>query len=166
MRSADGINPAHVGGEINAVTDNCTTGISLEGASGVVEDTLIEGATTAFHHENCNLQLTTFEIKGLNPKGIAINFVSGKLSLLNCNIEPKQIKVGPPPATAKDDPIICLQYAVVAVKGAPANCLVEMRTNDAKLAADVTDSNVRNSPAGLADGLTPLPKTVNPLIVK
>jgi hypothetical protein len=145
---------------------NCETGISFEGVSGVIEDTLVEGAMTAFRHENCNLQVTNLQIKGLNAKGTAINFVSGKLSLLNCNIDPKQIKVGPPPATAKDNPITCLQYAIVGVKGAPPGSLVDMRTNDAKLAADATDPNVRNSPAGLVDGHTPLAKALNPLIVR
>ena len=148
------------------VIRNCETGISLEGASGIIEDTLVEGAMTALHHENSNLQLTNFQIKDLNAKGTAVNFVTGKLSLLNCNIAPAQIKVAAQPATAKDDPVTCWQFAVVSVKGSPANCLVEVRTADAKLAADAADPNVRNSPAPLSAGLTPLPKSLNPLIVK
>jgi hypothetical protein len=148
------------------VIRNCETGISLDDASGIIEDTVVEGAMTAFHHEKSNLQLTNFQIKDLNPKGTAINFVSGKLSLLNCNILPGQIKIAAQPATAKDDPVTCWQYAVIAAKGAPADSLIELRTNDAKLAADAPDPNVRNMPAPLVNGLTPLPKTLNPLIVR
>ena len=145
---------------------NCPTGIKLEGATGVIEDTIVEGATLAFHQQNATLQLTNFHIKDLNAKGIAIQFDTGKLTLLNCNIAPADIKIGVQPATAKDDPVTCLQYAIVNVKGAPADCLVDVRTNDPKLPAEAADANVRNSPAPLRDGLTPLPKTLNPLTVK
>src|SRR5581483_9441163 len=55
---------------------------------------------------------------------------------------------------------------VVAVKGAPAGSLVEVRTANPAPAAGAADPNVRNSPAAVADGLTPLPATVNPLLVR
>src|SRR5205823_4981129 len=83
----------------------CETGVKLEGATGIIEDTIVEGALTAFHHENANLQLTNFQIKDLNAKGTAVNFLTGKLSLLNCNIAPAGIKLAAQPATAKDDPV-------------------------------------------------------------
>jgi hypothetical protein len=148
------------------VVRGCDLGIKLEGASGVVEDTIVEGAMTAFHQQNANLQLTNFQIKDLNAKGTAMLHEGGKLMLLNCNVTAAQIKVAPPAATEKDAPVTCLQYAVVRVKDAPADALVEMRTADPKLPADVTDPNVRNSPAPLTAGLSPLPKALNPLIVK
>lgn len=144
----------------------CETGIKLEGATGVIEDTIVEGATTAFNQQNAILQLTNFQIKDLNPKGVAVFHEGGKLSLLNCNITPAQIKLAPAAATAKDDPVTSLQFAIVRVKDAPADALVEVRTADPKLAADATDSNVRNSPAPLTLGLTPLPRSLNPLIVR
>ncbi|MBM3993738.1 MAG: right-handed parallel beta-helix repeat-containing protein [Planctomycetes bacterium] len=144
----------------------CEVGIRLEGASGVLEDNLVEGAMTAFQHENASLQVANLQIKDLNAKGTGINFLSGKLTLLNCDIAPAQIKVAAQAATVKDDPIICQQYVVVGVKGAPADSLVDVRTNDPKLAADVADPSVRNTPAPLTAGLTPLPRTLNPLIVK
>jgi hypothetical protein len=144
----------------------CETGIKLEGGSGVLEHTLVEGATTAFHIQNANLQLTNFHVKDLAAKGTAVLFDTGELTLLNCNIAPAQIKIGPQPATAKADPVTCLQYTVVGVQGAPADCLVDLRTANPALAADAADPNVRNSPAPLIAGLTPLPRTLNPLIVK
>ncbi len=148
------------------VIRGCETGIKYEGGSGVIEDTVVEGATTAFHQQNMTLQLTNFQIKDLSPKGVAVFHEGGKLSLLNCNITPTQIKLAPPAATAKDDPVTSLQFAIVRVKDAPANALVELRTVDPKLAADAGDPNVRNSPAPLTAGLSPLPKSLNPLIVK
>jgi hypothetical protein len=148
------------------VIRGCETGIKFEGGSGVIEDTLVEGATMAFHQQNMILHLTNFQIKDLNPKGVAVFHEGGRLSLLNCNITPAQIKLAPPAATAKDDPVTSLQYAIVRVKDAPANALVELRTVDPKLAADAADPNVRNSPAPLTAGLSPLPKSLNPLIVK
>ena len=148
----------------NCIVRGCETGIKLEGATGVLEDTLVEGATSAFHVQNANLQITNFFIKDLAPKGTAILFDAGTLMMLNCNIAPAQIKMGAQPATIKEDPITCLQYAIVSVKAAPADCLVEIRT--ASVAVDVADPNVRNSPAPLTIGLTPLPNTLNPLIVK
>jgi hypothetical protein len=148
------------------IVRGCETGIKLEGGSGVLEDIAVEGATTAFHIQNSNLQLTNFHVKDLAAKGTAVLFDNGTLTLLNCNIAPGQIKIGSQPATAKADLVTCLQYAVVGVKDAPADCLVELRTVSTALPADAADPNVRNSPAPLTGGLTPLPKALNPLIVK
>jgi Right handed beta helix region len=148
----------------NCIIRGCDTGIKLEGASGVLEDTVVEGATTAFHIQNSNLQLTNFRVKDLAAKGIAVLFDTGTMTLLNCNIAPGQIKIGAQPPTAKGDLVTCLQYALIAVKDAPADCLVDVRTTT--VAADASDPNVRNAPAPLTSGLTPLAKTVNPLIIK
>jgi len=146
------------------IVRRCELGIRLEGGSGVVEDTLIEGATTAFHLQNASFQLTNFHVKDLNAKGTAVLFETGSLTLLNCNIAPGQIKIGTQPATAKVDPVTCLQYAIVNVKGAPADSLVDLRT--VNVPADANDANVRNAPAPLTVGRSPLANTLNPLIVK
>lgn len=146
------------------VIRGCETGIKLEGASGVLEETLVEGAATAFHLQNSNLQLTNFHIKDLAANGTAVLFDTGVLTLLNCNIAPAQIKVGAQPATAKVDPVTCLQYALIGVKDAPADSLVDVRT--VGVAADANDTNVRNSPAPLNAGRTPLASALIPLIVK
>ncbi len=142
----------------------CEVGIRLEGATGVVEDTVVESALTAFHIQGSNLQLTHFVVKALNPKGQAVLFDTGVLTMLNCNVAPAQIKIAAQPATAKVDPVTCLHYAIIAVKDAPADSLIDVRTSS--LAADANDPNVRNTPAPLAGGLSPLPKTLNPLTVK
>lgn len=58
----------------------------------------------------------------------------------------------------------CLHYAVIAVKDAQADSLVDVRTSG--IAGDANDPNVRNTPAPLVKNLSPLPTTLNPLIVK
>ena len=148
------------------IVRGCETGIKLEGASGVLEDTIVEGAATAFHIQNATLQLTNFHVKDLAAKGTAVLFDTGALTLLNCNIALAQIKVGAQLPTVKADLVTCLQYAIVGVKGAPADALVDVRTANPALPADAADPNVRNSPAPLTAGLSPLAHTLNPLIVK
>ena len=160
-----------VGGSVpNAIIKQCTvrgcqTGIKLDTASGVLEATTVEGAGTGLHQHAANLQLTNFQVKDVKAKGVAaLVETGGTLTLLNCNIQPGQIKMGPPPAKPGPAPVTCLQYVVVAVKGAPAGSLVEMET--AGLAAEVLDPNVRNTPARIVGGLTPLPRSQGSLMVK
>jgi len=148
------------------VLRNCTNGIKILSGTGVLEDIIIEKSTQAFNANTSNLQLTNFQVTNLAPKGIAIALHTGSLTLLNCDIIPAQITLGPQPATAKVDSITALQYAVIACKGAPADSFIEVRTIVPALPADSADPNVRNSPAPLVNGLTPLANTLNPLIIK
>jgi hypothetical protein len=148
----------------------CDTGVKLEGASGVLENVTVEGAATAYYQTNCKLQLTGFRCKDLAKKGVAVEFDSGTLSLLNCELKPEDIKILPQkPDPAKPPPpeiVTCLHYVVVKATGAPKGALIEVRTAAPAPPAGTADPNVRNSPAALADGLTPLPKDVMPLMVK
>jgi hypothetical protein len=151
-----------------ATIRDCTTGLILTSASGVVENVTVEGATTAYNHAGATAQLTNFQVKNLAKNGVAVAYASGPLTLLNCNILPTQINMASAAATTVANPpprVTALCYVVVSVKGAPEDTQVEVRTNPAP-AKGVTDLNVRNSPAALAKGLTPLPKSLKPLIVK
>jgi hypothetical protein len=146
----------------------CEFGVKLEGGSGVLEEVMVEGATTAFQQQNCNLQLTQFGVKDLAKNGVAVLVETGTLSLLNCDLKPEQFKVLPQPPAAPGKPplvpVTCLQYVIIGVKDAPPETLVEVRTSN-PAPVGPADPNVRNTPAALVDGLTPLPKTLNPLIV-
>jgi hypothetical protein len=146
----------------------CATGVKLEGATGVLEDVTVEGATTAFSHTNSRLQLTNFRIKDLAKKGVAVEFDVGTLALLNCELRPEDIKIPPQKPPEKPPPALVTsqQYFVIAAKKAPAGAVVEVRTVAPAPTAGVTDPNVRNSPAALVDGLTPLPKDLTPLVIK
>jgi hypothetical protein len=152
-----------------ATIKGCDAGIKLEGATGVLEDVTIEGGTAAFYQSNSRLQLTGFRVKQLAKKGVAVELETGTLSLLNCDLRPDDLKIAPQkpdPAKPPVDPVTCLQYLVVAVKGAPAGALVEVRTSLPALAAGAADANVRNSPAALNGGHTPLASALTPLLVK
>jgi hypothetical protein len=108
------------------------------------------------------------QVKDLTPKGQAVLFESGTLILLNCNILPGQIKVGPLPAKSAPVPVTALQYVVVSVKGTAEGkqaASVELRSAG-PMVEGADDANVHNSPAPLSGGLTPLPRTLGPLIVK
>jgi parallel beta-helix repeat protein len=145
----------------------CDYGIVLQGGTAVVEDTLIEDSTLiGFQQATAQLQLTNCQIRNTSPKGVALNFKSGTLSLLNCNITPDQIKMEAPAAKTDAAAVTCLQYVVVGARKTPPNSLVDLRTAVPALSADAADPNVRNSPAPLVDGLSPLPRALNPLIVK
>ena len=146
----------------------CPQGVRLEAAKGVVEDLTIEGSTAeAYYQQAGHVQLNNLTIKGLDKKAVAVHLDTGSMAMLNCNVLPAEIKMAPqkPPEKPGPPPILCQQYVVVAVKGAPANAVVEVRTSAPALAAGAADPNVRNTPAPLVDGLTPLANTLNPLVV-
>jgi hypothetical protein len=161
------------GGLPNLMVKQCAIkggdfGLKIEGAtSAVVEDVTIEAAQTGYYHHSSNILVTDLRIKDVPEKGTPVVYHSGVLTMLNCNVTPKQIKFE---AAAQPKPpeqaVIALQYLVVGVKDAPADAQVEVRTSTPALPADAADPNVRNSPAPVVAGLTPLPRTLNPLIVR
>jgi hypothetical protein len=161
------------GGLPNLMMKQCVikggeSGLRLEGASSaVVEDVSITGAQTGYSHTNSNILLTDVRINDVPEKGTVVEYDSGVLSMLNCNVVPKQVKFG---KTAQAKPpeqaVVALQYLVVGVKDAPADAQIEVRTATPALPADAADPNVRNSPAPLVAGRTPLPRTLNPLIIR
>jgi hypothetical protein len=151
-----------------ATIKGCEKGLKLEGANGVIEDVLIEGAAIGINQENCTLQYNHVILKDLAKKAQPVLHEGGSMSLLNCNILPADIKMTPqkPPEKPGPPPVTCQQYIVVAAKQAPVSSLIEARTIVPAVPAGATDLNVRNSPAALVDGLTPPPKSLSPLIVK
>ena len=97
------------------------------------------------------------------------------MQLLNCNISPERIKSTRDknlPRIVKDGdvPVQALNFLVVQLKGdVPRGAKVQLVTTKpiTPLAPGAQDPNVRNSPAAVrADGTTPLPGTLVPLIVK
>jgi hypothetical protein len=150
---------------------NCEVGVSFYHSTGVVESVTVDGATTALGHDNSTVHATNVEVKNLAKKGMAILHDGGSMTLLNCNITPAQVKLivqkpSTDPAKPPPIPVTAFHYVVVGVKGAAPETLVEVRTSAPPLPANAADPNVRNSPAGLASGTTPLPWTLSPLIVK
>jgi hypothetical protein len=149
---------------------DAVTGVKFEGGSGLVEDVAIDKCFRGIQAEICKCQITNLVVKNVDPKGAAVGADGANLDLLNCDLSAEQLKVSPLTAvmakTAPALPVRSQSYVIVKVIGAPDGSLVDVRTNDPKLAADVADPNVRNSPAPLEQGLTPLPLSLNPLIVR
>jgi len=156
----------------NCTTQKCEVGVGFYSATGTVEDVTIENALTGLSNFQSTVQATTVEIKGLDKKGQAILHDGGGMTLLNCNITPSQVKLivqkpsTDPAAKPPPIPIIAFHFLIVGVKGAVPGAVVDVRTTVPALPAGAADPNVRNSPAPLTDGLTPLPRTLTPLIVK
>jgi hypothetical protein len=148
-------------------------GVVLTSMSGAVEDVTVDGARVGLYHAGATAQVTNFHVTNLPKDGMAVWYTAGPLTLVNCNLRPEQIKIEKPATPPTPPPaflVQSLQYLVVGVKGdVPADSQVEVVTaNPPKpLAPGALDLNIRNSPAKIgANGLTPLPKSLEPLIVK
>jgi hypothetical protein len=160
----------------NLVIRKCTMGLICTSMSGVVEDVRIENCPTGYYHGLATVQLTNLQVVDVPKDGILVSYYSGPLRMLNCNITPEQItpaKAAPKKAKDGTLPIEFLSYLVVRSKGkVPAGARVEVETAGRAAAKTTTaaraaDPNVRNSPAPLrSDGLTPLPDSLEPLIVR
>ncbi|MGE0606991.1 MAG: hypothetical protein AB7O62_07850 [Pirellulales bacterium] len=158
---------------------DCPHGMTMTSARGAMEDVLIERCQTAYHHAGADMQCTNLVVRELipTPNGYFIHYVSGPLRLLNCDIQPEQIVFSPsftpePVKEGKPRPptVQSLSYLVAQVSGqVPPGVSVEVVTAQpaAALPPGAQDLNIRNSPAPLLkNGLTPLPKTLEPIIVR
>ena len=153
---------------------NCKTGLSLRTITGSAEDTLIDGCELPVSTAAAKAQLTSVTI--INPPATALmEMTASSVSLLNCNVRPEQIKSTrdrtlPRNVNNTDPAVEALSFLVVQLKGnVPRGAKVQLITTRpaAPLAPGAQDPNVRNSPATVrADGTTPLPATLVPLIVK
>ncbi len=152
---------------------HCHTGMSLRTLTGSAEDTLIDRSVTAVSLAAAKVQLTSITITNAVTNKV-LHLISSSLTMLNCNIPPEQITLTPSSAKPKivrgEEPLEVLEFLVVRVKGeSPRNTHVEVVTTNPEkpLAPGATDLNIRNSPAPLrVDGMTPLPHTLTPLVVK
>jgi hypothetical protein len=153
------------------VIRGCGTGVQLQFTTALLEGVTVDGATTAVHNLSTTAQLSGLHVTNLAKKdGVALLYENGAVTLINCNIKAAQIKLKAIPAKGPTTPpalVTAMYYLVAAVKGAPAGAQVVVRTvKPAPPAKGAADLNVRNSPAGLSKGLTPLPQSLKPLIVK
>jgi len=148
----------------------CTIGMRLEGVTGVVEDTVIEGCTTGVSIAGSTVQLTDVRVGDVPADGRALSCNGSAVTLLNSNLVAEQIDVGATMPPGDRPPVQALMYVVVKVAGTvPAGTTVDVRTNEAsgRPKPGAADMNVRNAPARLmANGLTPLPRTMRPLVVR
>jgi len=154
-----------------ATIRDCSSGVVITSMSGALEDITVEGALVGLYHAGATAQVTSMHVRNLLKNGKAVQYASGPLRLLNCNIKPDQIEIlkvdrpGTPEFLVQN-----MEYLIVGAKGdIPAGTRVEVVTaNPLKpLPPGATDLNIRNGPAPiLKNGLTPLPKTQELLVVK
>lgn len=154
---------------------DCGASLVFTSATGAMEDVTIDACQSGYYH-GATAQITNLVIRNM-PKTSPydIHFASGSLKLVNCNIKPEQIQFSPaafPPQlpTEKRRPLAVesMHYLVAQLKGTfPPGAGIDVRTASPAVPAGVADPNVRNSPAAvLSSGFTPLPKTLEPLILR
>lgn len=151
------------------VFDDCHCSASFINVRGVMEDSTVRGSNTLIALDASTLQLTNYRLVEPRPTNTVMTLDLSSTTLLNCNIQPEQIKLGQPPADGEPW-VQAMAYLVVQVKGNhPPRAKIGVRTAAAAGGppTGAADMNVRNSPARLgADGCTPLPRTLQPLIVR
>jgi hypothetical protein len=145
-----------------------STGLRLDGAVAVVENVAIEKAAAPLHLSKSSAQLTSLRVGEGPADAPLLALESSAVTLLNANIGADRIRTsGPAPAGGW---VESMQYLIVKVSGKlPAATEVAVRTAAVSGGVPVgkADLNVRNSPAFLsAEGLTPLPSSLKPLIVR
>ncbi len=155
---------------------DCGGGMLLNVSSGTLEDVTITGTPNAYHHGNSAIQTTNFVIKDSPPgDNYKIYYQNGPLTLINSTIKPEDIRfaadVAPVPAIAgkpRLPMITSLSFLVVQVTGQlPVGIAVDVKTAGLTLPPGAQDPNVRNCPAAvLKTGLTPLPKSLEPILVR
>ncbi len=157
---------------------DCTHGMTLTSAAGTLEDITITGAQSAYFHGGATVQMTNLVIRDMvpNPNGYKISMATGPLTLINSPVTPQDITFPPgwtPTPVVAGKPrlpaVQMLNFLVAQVSGqVPLGLAVEMKTAQPKtpLPAGAQDPNIRNSPAPvLKNGFTPLPQSLEPLIV-
>jgi hypothetical protein len=112
-----------------------------------------------------------------NPNGYKIYMATGPLTLINSPVRPEDLFFPPgftPAPVVAGKPrlpsVQMLNFVVAQVSGqAPLGLAIEMKTVQpaTPLPAGAQDPNIRNSPAPvLKNGFTPLPQSLEPLIVR
>jgi len=156
---------------------DCVASVALASGSLAMEDVTIERCKSGYYNYG-TAQATNLVLRNMLPDcDYEIYFGSGSLKLVNCNIKPEQIKWHPgafPPQlpTEKRRPpaVESMHFLVAQLKGQfPPGASIEVRTAApaVPLVAGANDPNVRNSPAPiLSSGFTPLPKSLEPLILR
>jgi hypothetical protein len=147
------------------------TGLTLTTVSGSIEDLVVDKCKVGITADNTVAQLTNVSIANVATNGCPVSLNTSCLTILNCNIKPDKIRCTKSPHPDVNLPWAeAMQYLVVKANGKlPPKVQVEVRTAkpEKPIPEGGTDLNVRNSPAMvLPNGMTPLPGSLTPLIVK
>ena len=91
--------------------EQCDTGIVMTTSSAVGENLEIKNCGIGLHTVLATVQLTNLRISDVPEKGKPIEYASGAITLLNCNLTPDDIKILPKQPPKKLDgvpPVDCL----------------------------------------------------------
>ena len=152
----------------NLTVKSCPAAMEFYNTTGVVEESTLDGAKTAISNRIGAVQLTSVHVSNPAKDGTAVWVAEGgSLTLLNCNVTAAQVVFVKPVGKSDKIPVTAMNYLIVKAKDAPEGAEVDVRTNPLPvLAPGAADLNVRNAPAELTNGLTPLPQSLAPVIVK
>lgn len=158
---------------------DCTHGMTLTSSAGTLEDVTISGSQSAYYHGGATIQMTNLVIRDMvaNPNGYKVYMGGGPLTLINSPVTAQDVVFAP---AWVPDPIVAgkprlpavqmLNFVVAQVSGqVPPGVAVEVKTaqTTTPLPPGAQDPNIRNSPAPvLKSGFTPLPHSLEPLIVR
>lgn len=144
-------------------------GFVVTSMTGTIEDCVFERCGYAVHVSTATIQMANCSYRDApKPGGHAIDFLAGEVTLINCDFGPEQVVLNPARPKADKPMVTAMHFLVLKAKGPiPEDTQVDVRTAGVKPAAPgVADPNVRNSPAPLLGGRTPLPESLSPLILK
>ena len=151
----------------NLVSD-CPQGFVVHRSTGVLENVVVEKAQQAFIASHTDMQWTSCRAEQIPEGGHSLHISDISLSLLHCNFRFDQFDLNP--ADNKRDWVHTMQYLVVRLEGhVRPGTQVHVQTAEVSGGPPEgkADLNVRNSPAKVdRRGLTPLPATKKPLIVR
>ena len=155
---------------------NCDFGFTLYYTPrATLEENTAVGCKTGLYAVHTTAQVTGQRYEKPPDGGVPVLVTSdansrGQIVLLNCDLKPEQVKLalGEAKKAGTPPPVVSMAFLVVAVKNAPEGAAVEVKPG----AGEKDELAVRNSPAALTKGLTPLPippglaATLPPLIVR
>ena len=144
-------------------------GFAVTSFTGTLEDCVFEKCAYGIHLSTGTVQMTSCVYRDPPKDGHAIDFALGEITLINCDFGPENI-VLPKVLPKADKPFVtAMHYLILKVNGeVPEDSEIDVRTVNPKpaLAPGAADLNVRNAPAPLVGGRTPLPQSLSPLILR
>jgi hypothetical protein len=148
----------------------CSDGFRATASSGAVEGMRVKGTKRAVVLVGSQMQLADVRIDETPVGGIPFFLEGSSAVLLNVNVATNQVQRNGPPPAGKEPWLTLMHYLVVKAAGAAApGSEVSVATAAASGGAPggLSDLNVRSSPARiLANGLTPLPRSLRCLVVR
>jgi hypothetical protein len=164
---------------------DCERGFEFNGTEmAILEDSVAEGCKVALRQVSSTVQVASLDVTKMPKDGVGVLYdfepnskrCDGSVVLVNCKLSASQVKFALPPKLQPGAPlpVRSMYCLVVGAKDTPPGTVIDVRTVNPMpaLAPGAADPNVRNTPAPLSKGLTPVPRPAGtardalPIIVK